>query len=316
MTLTTCFLAALFWIFFNTSKHDPMLANVGVFIEDPFDAVGSFGIQLVTLAALLSLIRVFRPHAWDAISNDRIVLILRGNALSFASVAVTLAADGVVMLRYLSQWTGAPTGWVLAALVTGLLALTALLGWWVFRLGWSLNLFDRARLLWITLAVFMAAGLFLAFYPDAWRAGVVGGVFAALSGMVLLFLVTFAIVKAIFPRFLEPSEDLLDDLGAVYIWIRTRTRFAGFLFCGIEAIASNPWFRTIMHWLNPREHHWNLMLLAALGTGLLLIRMESLSEGAPNLAVILLVFGIYVGIEGAGVLLGYVLFNRYLGIFR
>ncbi len=43
---------------------------------------------------------------------------------------------------------------------------------------------------------------------------------------------------------------------------------------------------------------------------------EVLGEGAPNRSIILLMLTVFIGIEGAGVLLGYVLFRQFLGIVR
>ena len=56
------FLTIFFWAFFDNSKNLPALAVINPFAEDPYDAVGSFGIQLSLFAALLSLLRAFRPY--------------------------------------------------------------------------------------------------------------------------------------------------------------------------------------------------------------------------------------------------------------
>ena len=58
------------------------------------------------------------------------------------------------------------------------------------------------------------------------------------------------------------------------------------------------------------------MAMAALGMGLLLLLSEALGEGPPDQTRILLVTGVFVGIEGSGVLLGYALFECYLSLFR
>jgi hypothetical protein len=50
--------------------------------------------------------------------------------------------------------------------------------------------------------------------------------------------------------------------------------------------------------------------------GLFLLLPETLVEGlSPNLGRFMLVVGVYVGIGGAGVLLGYVLLGKYLRIY-
>ena len=56
--------------------------------------------------------------------------------------------------------------------------------------------------------------------------------------------------------------------------------------------------------------------MLALGMGIFFIAAETAGEGLPQSRLILLVFGVFIGIESAGVLLGYALFRRFLGIFR
>jgi hypothetical protein len=79
-TLAAFVLVVLFWIFFNASKHISALAQVNVFNEDPYDAVGSFGIQLAILAAVLSFVRILRPYP-KGITPENLLLILRGDAV-------------------------------------------------------------------------------------------------------------------------------------------------------------------------------------------------------------------------------------------
>jgi len=47
--------AAGVWLFFDQAKHNPSLAAHAGFLEDPFDAVGSFGIQFAGAAAVISV---------------------------------------------------------------------------------------------------------------------------------------------------------------------------------------------------------------------------------------------------------------------
>lgn len=310
-----CLLTLLFWSFFDASKHDPTLAKVNVFTEDPYDAVGSFGIQLAMLSALVSFLRILRPYP-KGITFNNLLLILRGNAVSLLSIAVTLAADMIAMFRYLSEWTGSFAGWLLVAFISGLAALTALAGWMIFHMGQILNLLSGYRSWGKTLAVCLVGFVVLAFYPDTWRQSVPGGILTALVGMVLLFALSSAIVRLVFPSTDGPYEDLMDDLFALYQWLQVHAHFAGFLFSGMERLAKVSWARAIIHWLNPRKHPWNVVILAALGMGAALVVAEAIGEGAPNQSIILLVVTVFIGIEGAGVLLGYILFRQFLGIVR
>jgi len=313
--LATCLLAALFWIFFDASKHNPALAKANVFIEDPYDAVGSFGIQLAGLSALVSFVRIARPYP-KGITSNNLLLILRGEAVALLSVAVTLTADFIAMVRYLPVWTSSSAGWRLAVFICGLMALFALAGWVVLHIGKSLNLLSGSRARGQTIVVCLVGGIILAFYPEAWRQSVPGAIFTALTGMVILFVLCSAIVKLVFPPAGGPYEDIFDDLFSLYQWIKAHARFPGFLFRGMEKFVNIAWMRSLINWLNPRKHAWNFVILVALGMGTAFLIAEAIEEGAPARNVIPLILAVYIGIEGAGVLLGYVLFRRFLGIFR
>jgi hypothetical protein len=314
VTLATCLLALFFLIFFDASKHDPALARFNVFGQDPYDAVGSFGIQLAGLAALLTFVRILRPYP-DGVARNHLVLIVRGNAVALLSIAVTVAADGIAMVRYLPRWTGSAAGWLLAAFGGGLLALTALVGWVLFRLGHTLHLSSGYRS-WPGTVVACLVGVgVLAFYPDAWQQSVLGGTSAALAGMLFLFVLSSVLARFVFPPFADQGGDLVDDLLAFYHWPGIRARFAG-SFCGwMEKLAALPWVRAPIAWLNPRRHPWRAVILVALGLGLALVTAEAIGEGVPNPSVIWLVLTLFITLEGSGVLLGYVLFRQYLGIF-
>jgi hypothetical protein len=73
----TFMLAVLFYLFFQISKHNPALSHVNAFAEDPYDAVGSFGVQLAVFTALLSLVRAFRPYQPKQALDSQKVLLLR-----------------------------------------------------------------------------------------------------------------------------------------------------------------------------------------------------------------------------------------------
>jgi hypothetical protein len=313
-TLAVCLLTALFLVFFNVSKHYPALVKVNVFIEDPYDAVGSFGIQLAVLSALVSFVRILRPYP-KGIASDNLMLILHGSAVSLFSIAVTLAADTIALFRYLPEWPISSAGWLLAVCVGGLMVLTALAGWMVFRIGQSLNLLAVCHPWSKTIAVCLVGLVVLAFYPEGWRQTVPGGILAALVGMVFLFVLSSVTVKLIFPPTGGQYEDFLDDLFALYQWAKAHANF-GFPFDWIERLASIPWVHALADWLNPRKHPWSSVVLVALGMGIALVTAEAIGEGMPSRSVILTVLTVFISIEGLGVLLGYVLFKRFLGIFR
>jgi len=77
------------------------------------------------------------------------------------------------------------------------------------------------------------------------------------------------------------------------------------------------WVSRILNWLNPRKHKWRLAVLVALAPGGSLMLVEAFTQGiSPDLKVVLLVSGIFFGIEAAGIVLGYFLFVEFLGLFR
>jgi hypothetical protein len=314
-TLAAVVLVVLFWIFFNASKHISALAQVNVFNEDPYDAVGSFGIQLAILAAVLSFVRILRPYP-KGITPENLLLILRGDAVTLTAILVTMAANLVAVFRYLSEWIGSPVGWILASALSVLIVLTVLAGWMVIQVGGSLNLPSGQRAWSKSLAICLLSILILAVYPDTWRKSVAGAVITASVGMVLLFVLVSAIVRLIFPPTGEVSEDFLDDLLALYQWLKIRAKFANFIYNFSKRIVHHTWVRGVINWLNPRKHAWNAAILLGLMLGVGLLIVEAIAEGASDQSILMVVLSVYLSLECAGVLLGYVLFKQYLGIFR
>ena len=311
-------LSILFYFFFDFCKHAPALGAANPFAEDPFDAVGSFGIQLALLSALLTLIRAFRPYPQKEAAPGQILLALRGGTVVLLSVAVTLAADAIGLARSIVTGGASPVAWALAALVTGMALVTLAAGWAFVRAARSTEV-PSARLSWGRAGVISGlAILILAFYPLAWRnSGIPGGIFTALAGIVLLFITVWGLATAIFPAAESKYEDIFSDLSAIFQAMFQRFGRADGLLTWLEKLAAFPPLRRLLGWLNPRRHRWNLVILAAVAMGLLLVLVEAVAEGiSPNLSRALLVVGVYVSLESAGVMLGYLLFGKYLGIYR
>jgi hypothetical protein len=119
-----CGLAALFYWSFMFAKHDPGLRSVIPFGEDPYDAVGSFGVVVGMIIALISLVRAFRPYHQSPPSTAQRVYLVRSQAAVVLGVLITLAADTVAMVRHPHMWIGAASRNVLVALIGGLAAAT------------------------------------------------------------------------------------------------------------------------------------------------------------------------------------------------
>jgi hypothetical protein len=315
LTLVVCLLAFSFWIYFDLSKHAPGLAQVNPFAEDPFDAVGSFGVQLTTFCVMIAFVRTVRPHP-DGITLDRAALILKANTVALVSIMVTLFADLIALFLYPEMWLPYPAGWVLAGLMCLLLLGVVLVLFLDLRRIQTFIPVPEHRPWEKMIAVCLVGSLLLVLYLPGWRESLLGGLFAAVLGMSFLMLATWTVARVIFPEDITAAEDILDDLAALYRWLTEHARFTGSFFRLLESYFRLRWVRAISLWLNPRRHPWNIVVLAALGMGAALLVTDAIVEGAPQQDKLLLVVAVVLGIEGGGVLLGYILFRQFLGLFR
>jgi len=317
-TLLVFGLSIIFYLFFDFSKHAPALGAANPFTEDPYDAVGSFGIQLAFVSALLTVVRAFRPSPRKETTGGEASLLLRSGAVVLLTVAVTLAADVIGLGRAVVTNGSFPAAGPLAALLGGMAFVTLVSGWVFSRLRRGLGVSPASRPWGRAMIISGLAILILAFYPLAWRdSGIPGGIFTALAGMTLLFITVWGLATAIFPTAESKNEDIFSILSAIIQAMSRRFgRAAGYL-TWMGKITAYPPVHCLLGWLNPRRHRWNLVILAAVAIGLLLVLVEAVAEGmSPNLGRVLLVVGVYVSLEGAGVVSGYLLFGKFLGILR
>ncbi len=116
------FAAACFGTFFQACKHLPSLAASLPFLVDPYDAVGSFAVQVAGAVAALDLVRLY------LIAKERVesreIYVVRGNEMVAWSIIVTLGADGIAVARSASPLAGYP-GLAVTTAVVSLLALAA-----------------------------------------------------------------------------------------------------------------------------------------------------------------------------------------------
>lgn len=311
-------LSILFYFFFDFCKHAPVLGASNPFAEDPYDAVGSFGIFLAFVSAVLTMLRVFRPSQQDKPADGQIVLYLHAGTVALLAVVITLAADAIGLGRAVVTSGSFPAAGPLAAILGGMTLITLGAGWIFLRVARSVKISPVRRPWWRVGIISGLAILILAVYPLQWReSGVPGGVFTALVGMSVLFVTTWGLATAIFPINEFEYEDVFDDMAAFFQREEKRmSSLADPIKWAGKTAASQP-MRGLLGWLNPRRHRWNLVILAAAAMGLMLLAVEFLAEGMPtNLGRALMMVGVYAGIGGAGVVLGYVLFEKYLGIFR
>ena len=93
-------LAAIFYVSFMFAKHDPALREVIPFGEDPYDAVGSFGVVIGAMLALLCLKRAFWPYDERGPSPAQRVYLVRSQEAVVLIVLITLVADTVALARH------------------------------------------------------------------------------------------------------------------------------------------------------------------------------------------------------------------------
>ena len=313
-------LAILLFPFFEVCKHAPALSAVNPFAEDPYDAVGSFGIQLAPFLSLIALLRAFRPYPSEQAPDSQRVLYARAACCSCLSVAVTLAADVIAMVRHPSLWIGVPGGSLLAAMLGGMALLTALVFWFIYRAARSLP--SRAPLQrWTQAGVCSLAGiLILVFYPEELRQSTLGGLLTIAVGAIFLFSLVCVLGTAIVPFLKAPFEDVIDDIVAAYRWEKAHADPAdpSLVIDGVlEKLLTLSPVRVVFRWLNPRRYPWNIVLLIGIFMGIALLLSEKSEAGGPHQpGKLFIVAAVFIGAECGGVLLGYVLLAKPLGLFR
>lgn len=315
-TLHSLLIAVLVYIFFNATKHAYSLASVNPFNEDPYDAVGSFAVQIALFLALLSCLRAINAGGTEPESLNRADLISRGNLLATSAVAFTMATDIVALARHTSIWINSSAGLLLATLTLILLAVSLYelaRTWTAFR---TMNAPPSHRSKIATALSVAAAILCLAIYPEHLRAGIAGALATAIFGALLLFLPLGVLAFTTLRHADKPPHDLVDEVIAVCESIKRHLpRFAP-LYNALDRFQRARVLASIAKWINPRRFRWRLCMLSGATLGLLAVMMEFLSEHAPAPARAILLITIFVVIEGAGVTLAYAMFGQPLYLFR
>ncbi len=315
-SLVILLLSLLFIAFFFISKQNPIFKNVNPFADDPYDAVGSFTIQLSFLTAFICLLRAFRPYIKTTLENNQKILLLRGLIISILSVLITLITDVIAMIRY-SNWIHFPDGQLLAVIVIGMTLFTTFAIWLVIRISEEKITISSNRLK-IIITFFVFYSIIFAIYPSNWKQNIYGEIFTVAIGLLLSFLFLRIIINPIFSLNSNISfEDLLDDLSAIVSWIKKQNKFFNITFSLLEKLLSLLMPQRFFKWLNPRLHKWNLAILISLLVAIYLTLSQTIGErintSSKNFLLIVIIFLFF---ESSAVLLGYKLFADYLGIFR
>ena len=277
-------LAILFYFFFMASKHDPSLSPVNAYAEDPYDAIGSFGVQAAILLSILSLIRAFRPYGMNAPSEEQKLFLARTQMLVVLAVAVTLTSDIVAMVRYLSSWIKSPDGHELASFLSGLAFLTFMGGILVYRSAREIHSPSVPKVWRRAAIILLAAIVILAFYPSGITQSTPGALFTVIVGAILLFAPMWALGIALVPYPIEGQQQ------------ESITRF---------------------DWLKRYKYQVISVILLGIVMGIFLVFGESTEGGtSPHLTGLAFVAIIYISLETSAVLIGYGFLRKPLGLFR
>jgi hypothetical protein len=290
---------------------------VNPFAEDPYDAVGSFGVQLGFACSILAVLRAFLTDLRTESLYNRYTYTIRAMAVSQLAIIVTMLGDFVALARYSSMWNHSFEGTVLISFTAGM---------FLFALGFCLYLIRLAKRRDVcsksplhprqTVLVLIGLSL-LVMYPGGWRDGAAGGIFTAMVGMVFLFYSVALLSKAMFPCPDIPEKDLIDDLAGIYLILKPRSGYLGRIISSIEEGAGSSTLRRMVDLFNPRKQEWNFLALIAIPLGSILALVEIFGEGFPGgIGHALLIAIVYVVLESAGVFLGYALLRRFLGLIR
>ena len=270
-------LTIIFFLFFQFTKHDPVLAAILPFGDDPYDAVGSFGVIIAVLLSMLSVLLALRIKHTD----QQNILTARTQFTVAAAVLVTLVTDSVAMVRHISMWMNRAGAAELVILMGGMIVLALCLSLVIrfsvrdMPLAATGSWKKAAALSIVAIAV-------LALYPESLIQSTVGELCTLLVGILLLFVPLSALPPAFIPFDSKPSA------------------------------AGKHQQRRMRPWMQ-----WGAMVLLSICVGIVLLFGESSGEGAPALLPLrILVASIFIGASIVGLLIAYACLRKPLGLFR
>lgn len=274
--LAVC-LAIIFFCFFQFTKHDPVLAAILPFGNDPYDAVGSFGVISAGLLSILSVLRVLRGQR----SDQQNILVARTQFTVAAAVLVTLVTDSVAMIRHIPTWINRAGTAELVLLMAGMIVLAL-----------CLSLVIRVSIRDIPLAatgswkkaaaISIVAIAILAFYPEAIIQSTVGELCTLLVGIFLLFIPLSVLPAAFIPFEIKPSTTGKQQRRRMPAWMQ-----------------------------------WGAIALLGICVGIVLLFGEWRGEGAPGASTLrILIASIFISAPVVGLLIAYYCLRKPLALFR
>jgi hypothetical protein len=270
-------MALAYAAFFELEKHLPVLAAANPFLGDPYDAFGSIALETAGGLAVLVLVRAV--HAWSAGARDAraAALLLRSEVGLGLAIALGAAPDLVALARHRETWTTAPSGPLLATATVGILV--AALAFTVIVLQARPAAPRRARSAAAALSLVVLSFGALTLYPEVLTAQIATHLLTILAAVVLYFGMLATMLVALVPLPPDPGAAAPSLLGRIL-----------------------------------RRSQWAIVSAGALAAGLAILAAQ-LGEGnaaPPPLAEMARVVGIYLGVEAAIVLVGYIALRRPL----
>ena len=109
VTTFVLLLVGVFGVFFQVNKAGPF-RNLNPFAQDPYDAIGSFGVQAALVGGVLSIARSVRMRN-DPSQSRKVRLVLRGDVIVLAAVGIPLLADATAELTHPLPRSCGETSW-------------------------------------------------------------------------------------------------------------------------------------------------------------------------------------------------------------
>ncbi|MGA7829358.1 MAG: hypothetical protein WCA21_00170 [Terracidiphilus sp.] len=283
-SLTVLVLALAFYWFFMFSKHDPSLAPIIPFGDDPYDAAGSFCLVASLLLAALSLFRAFRPYNAKPPAILSSVFLARTQIAVPIGIVATLVADTIALARHPNMWTGKPAEDELLALMIGLAVFSLAVLYFVRQSirEFEVRFYRKASMKAVTTAII--CGAVLALFPEA----AIQSVFVHFLAIVLSF-VLIAALQATFAVALLPYETAENESAET---------------------ARTSWARPGLQWL--------LVSLfgSVIGASLLMAEIVGDGAGKAPLRQVVVVSAMFIGAGTALLLVAFAFYKKPLGIFR
>ncbi len=276
-TLLTVFLAIIFILFFDFTKHNPTLSAINPFADDPYDAIGTFGIQSALFLGVFSVVRTIRLACNRQSSDTQKFFLLRAQMATVLAVFVTCMANTVAMIRHLSIWFGSVAGYELVALLGGLILSTLFVGFLIYRSQErSTQVPDNVwKNVYITSFIFL---IVLLCYPERIREeSTIGALFTVVLGATLLFMQVHALLAVGVPNYIN----IENKQGKI------------------------------------SKKVWGAIILLGILLGFLVVARELTEGGGNlDIVGSAFIISIYIGLEVSGLLIGYGFLEKPLGLFR